>query len=165
MTTARLARYCHHAPQLEGELYLTDGGLETTLIYHDGINLPMFAAFPLVESEQGRAALRAYYDRYVSMAVRHGAGFILESPTWRANPDWGAKLGYDRDRLAAANRTAIGMMRQIRAAHPANKPPLVISGCIGPRGDGYDPGALMRADDAQDYHAWQIGVLKSAGVD
>ena len=76
----------------------------------------MFAAFVLAESEQGRAALRAYFDRYVAMAVKHGTGFILESPTWRANPDWGAKLGYDRDRLAAINRAAIAMLREFALA-------------------------------------------------
>jgi homocysteine S-methyltransferase len=165
MTNVQHTKYRGRLPQLDGGLFLTDGGLETTLIFHDGFDLPMFAAFPLVESERGCAALRAYYDRYVSMAVRDGNGFILESPTWRANPDWGAKLGYDRDRLAAANRAAIGMLRAIRAAQATSKTPLVISGCIGPRGDGYDPGALMRADDAQYYHAWQIDVLKDAGAD
>jgi homocysteine S-methyltransferase len=165
MTNAQHAKYRGCLPQLAGGLFLTDGGLETTLIFHDGFELPMFAAFTLIESERGGAALRAYYDRYVSMAVRHGTGFILESPTWRANPDWGAKLGYDRDRLAAANRAAIDMMREIRAAQATSKSPLVISGCIGPRGDGYDPDALMRADDAQDYHAWQIDVLKDTGAD
>ena len=98
MTNVQHAKYRHRLPQLDGGLFLTDGGLETTLIYHDGFDLPMFEAFTLVESERGRAALRAYYDRYVSMAASHGNGFILESPTWRANPDWGAKLGLDRDR-------------------------------------------------------------------
>ena len=97
MTNVQHAKYRGRLPQLADGLYLSDGGLETTLIFHDGFELPMFAAFTLIESERGRAALRAYYDRYVSMAVRHGTGFILESPTWRANPDWGAKLGYDRD--------------------------------------------------------------------
>ena len=165
MTNVQHAKYRGRLPQLADGIYLSDGGLETTLIFHDGFELPMFAAFTLIESERGRAALRDYYDRYVSMAVRHGTGFILESPTWRANPDWGAKLGYDRDRLAAANRAAIDMLHAIRAAQATSKTPLVISGAIGPRGDGYDPGALMRADDAQDYHAWQIGVLKDAGAD
>jgi homocysteine S-methyltransferase len=165
MTNVQHAKYRHRLPQLDGGLFLTDGGLETTLIYHVGFDLPMFEAFTLIESEHGRAALRAYYDRYVSMAVRDGSGFILESPTWRANPDWGAKLGFDRERLAAANRAAIDMMDAIRTAHATSKTPLVISGAIGPRGDGYAPGALMRADDAQDYHAWQIGVLKDAGAD
>ena len=165
MTNVQHAQYRGRLPQLAGRLFLTDGGLETTLIFHDGFDLPMFEAFILVESERGRAALRAYYDRYVSMAVRHGTGFILESPTWRANPDWGTKLGYDRDRLAAANCAAIGMPRAICTAQATSKTPLVISGAIGPRGDGYDPGTLMRADDAQDYHAWQIGVLNDAGAD
>jgi homocysteine S-methyltransferase len=165
MTSVQHEKYRRCLPQLDGGLFLTDGGLETTLIYHEGFELPLFAAFTLVESEHGRAALRAYYHRYVAMAVRSGTGFILESPTWRANPDWGAKLGYDRDRLAAANHASIQMLHDMRAAHETSKMPLVISGCIGPRGDGYDPGAIMRADDAQDYHAWQIGVLKDAGVD
>ena len=165
MTNIQHTKYRGRLPQLADGLYLSDGGLETTLIFHDGFDLPMFAAFMLIESERGRAALRAYYDRYVSMAVRHGTGFILESPTWRANPDWGAKLGYDYDRLAAANCAAIDMLHAIRAAQATSKTPLVISGAIGPRGDGYDPGALMRADDAQDYHAWQISVLKDAGAD
>ena len=97
MTNIQHTKYRGRLPQLADGLYLSDGGLETTLIFHDGFDLPMFAAFMLIESERGRAALRAYYDRYVSMAVRHGTGFILESPTWRANPDWGAKLGYDYD--------------------------------------------------------------------
>ena len=165
MTNVQHAKYRSCLPQLDGGLFLTDGGLETTLIFHEGFELPMFAAFTLVESERGRAALRAYYDRYVSLALRDGNGFILESPTWRANPDWGAKLGYGRDRLAEANRTGIEMMRKIRAAQATRKSPLVISGCIGPRGDGYAPGVPMRADDAQDYHAWQIGVLQDAGAD
>ena len=165
MARVQHAKYRHRLPQLDGGLFLTDGGLETTLIFHEGFDLPMFEAFVLVESERGRAALRAYYDRYVSMVVRNGSGFILESPTWRANPDWAAKLGYGRDRLAAVNRAAIDMLREIRAAYETKRTPLVISGAIGPRGDGYAPGALMRADDAQSYHAWQIGVLKEAGAD
>ena len=164
MTNVQHAKY-RRLPQLDGGLYLSDGGLETTLIYHEGFELPMFEAFTLIDSERGRTALRAYYDRYVAMAVRHGAGFILESPTWRANPDWGAKLGYDRDKLAAANRAAIDMLHAIRAAQATNRTPLVISGAIGPRGDGYDPGAVMSAWEAEAYHAWQIGVLKDAGAD
>ena len=111
-STANIAAACRNST---AELFLTDGGLETTLIFHEGFELPMFAAFTLLESERGRAALRAYYDRYVSLALRDGNGFILESPTWRANPDWGAKLGYGRDRLAEANRAGIEMMRKIRA--------------------------------------------------
>ena len=165
MTRIERAEHRHRLPQLDGRLFLTDGGLETTLIFHDGFDLPMFAAFVLTESEQGRAALRAYFDRYVAMAVRHGTGFILESPTWRANPDWGAKLGYDRDRLAAINRAAVAMLCEIRARHETARTPLVVSGAIGPRGDGYDPGAPMSPWEAEAYHAWQIGVFADEGAD
>jgi S-methylmethionine-dependent homocysteine/selenocysteine methylase len=152
-------------PQLDSKLFLTDGGLETTLIFHEGWNLPFVEVFVLMESEKGRDALRAYFDRYLPMAVEHGVGFILESPTWRANPDWAAKAGYGRDRLAELNRAAIDLMREVRAKYESARTPIVISGCIGPRGDGYDPGTLMSVEQATTYHAWQIGVLRAAGVD
>jgi S-methylmethionine-dependent homocysteine/selenocysteine methylase len=165
MTKIHRAKYRHRLPQLDGGLFLSDGGLETTLMFHDGFDLPMFASFVLIESERGRAALRAYFHRYVAMAARHGAGFILESPTWRANPDWGRALGYDTDRLARANRAAIAMMHDIRGASDTAQTPLVISGNIGPRGDGYDPGALMSPWEAEAYHAWQIGIFEDSGAD
>ena len=165
MTGIHRAEYGHRLPQLDGGLFLSDGGLETTLIFHDGLDLPMFASFVLIDSEHGRAALRAYFDRYVAIAVEHGTGFILESPTWRANPDWGRKLGYDTNRLADANRAAISMMHEIRDASETAHTPLVISGNIGPRGDGYDPGALMSPSEAEVYHAWQIGIFKDSGAD
>lgn len=159
------AKYRDRLPQLDGGLFLTDGGLETTLIFHQGLELPMFEAFTLLESERGRAALHTYYDRYAVMAVANGLGFILESPTWRANPDWAAKLGYDRDRLARINRAAVEMMRAVRDEHETARSPFVVSGNMGPRGDGYDPGTLMTAAEAEAYHSWQMRVLAEAGAD
>jgi S-methylmethionine-dependent homocysteine/selenocysteine methylase len=155
----------HRLPQLGGGPFLTDAGLETTLVFHDGWELPMFEAFTLLESARGRAALRAYFDRYLPLAIRQGMGFVLESPTWRANPDWGAKLGYAREALAKANRAAIELMREVRDAYAGERTPIAISGCIGPRGDGYDPGKMMSAEEAQAYHAWQVGVLRDSGAD
>jgi len=158
-------KYRHRLPQLEDRLFLTDGGLETTLIFHEGWDLPMFQAFTLLESGRGKAALRAYFDRYVPLAIKQGAGFVLESPTWRANPDWAAKIGHGRETLANFNRAAIDLMGEVREAYETERTPIVISGCIGPRGDGYDPGKLMSAREAQAYHAWQVGVLRDAGAD
>jgi homocysteine S-methyltransferase len=152
-------------PQLDGRLFLTDGGLETTLIFHEGWDLPIGEAFVLLESEKGRAAILDYFDRYLPMAVEHGVGFILESPTWRANPDWAAKAGYGRARMAELNRDAIALMREVRAKYEWARTPLVISGNIGPRGDGYDPGAVMSPQEAADYHGWQIGIFKEEDVD
>jgi S-methylmethionine-dependent homocysteine/selenocysteine methylase len=159
------AKHRHHLPQLDGRIFLTDGGLETSLIFHEGWELPIGEAFVLFESERGRAALRAYFDRYLPLAVRHNTGFILESPTWRANPDWAAKIGYGREQLAEINRAAIKLLHEIRDAYETADTPIVISGCIGPRGDGYDPGALMSPHDAQHYHAWQVDLFKDAGAD
>ena len=92
-------KYRHSLPQLGGKLFLADGGLETMLIFHDGWDLPKFAAFPLLDSERGRAALNTYYERFIPLARERGMGFILDAATWRANPDWGIQVGYDRKRL------------------------------------------------------------------
>jgi homocysteine S-methyltransferase len=165
MSTSAAPKYRHQLPQLNGCLFLTDGGLETTLIFHEGWDLPVFQAFVLLETERGRAALRAYFDRYVEMAVKHRMGFILESPTWRANPDWAAKIGYGRNTLADLNCAAINLMRQIRDVHETEHMSVVISGCIGPRGDGYDPGTMMSPEEAEAYHGWQVGALCEAGAD
>jgi S-methylmethionine-dependent homocysteine/selenocysteine methylase len=159
------AKYRERLPQLDGGLFLTDGGLETTLVFHEGWDLPCFAAFVLLDSERGRKALRDYFDRYVPMAIAAGAGFILEAPTWRANPDWAAKAGYGRAALARLNRDAIALMHEIREHFETPASALVVSGAIGPRGDGYDPGALMSASEAAAYHGFQIGLFRDAGAD
>src|SRR5262245_11900430 len=152
-------------PQLDGGLFLTDGGIETDLIFNDGMELPHFAAFDLLKTETGTAALKAYYARYASIARANGVGFILESPTWRASADWGRKLGYSRDPLAEANAKAIRLMADLRQEYQSKTTPMVVSGCVGPRGDGYDPGVVMSADEAQAYHALQIGVFAKSGAD
>src|SRR5262245_2467758 len=101
-------------PQIDDGLFLTDGGLETDLIFHQGLELPEFAAFPLLEDEAGPAALRAYYRPYLELARERRAGFVLESPTWRANTDWAQRLGYGPEKLAQVNRLAIGLMQELR---------------------------------------------------
>ena len=159
------ARYRRRLPQLDGASMLTDSGLETSLIYHEGFDLPDFAAFALLGSESGRSALRRYYQRHVDLAIEHGVGFVLETPTWRASRDWGERLGYDGAALAAINRDAVAMMHEWRDRHDAPRTPYVISGNVGPRGDGYDPETLMTPTEAESYHADQIRVFAEAGVD
>ena len=143
------------------ELMLTDGGMETVLLFHEGIDLPCFASFPLLEQEHGRAALRRYFEPFLDEAERRGLVFVLDTATWRANPDWGAQLGYDAEALAAANRRAVEFGRDLADGRPK----VVIDGVLGPRGDGYVVGQRMTAGEAADYHAWQIGVLHDAGVE
>jgi S-methylmethionine-dependent homocysteine/selenocysteine methylase len=147
-------------PQLDGSLFVTDGGIETSLIFNDGLALPDFAAFHLLKTEDGTAALRRYYGAYAAIARRFRTGLVLESATWRASADWGERLGYTRRELVAANRQAIGLLEEIRAMNPHVT--TVISGCLGPRGDGYQPARLMAAAQAADYHREQIDALAGA---
>ena len=151
-----MSKYRTALPQLNGELFLTDGGIETTLIFHQGFELPHFAAFDLLKNGEGREGLRKYFQPYVEIAKKHGVGFVLESATWRASPDWAEQLGYTPEALRDANRKAIELLREIREAHESDQTKLVISGCVGPRGDGYSPDNLMTEQEAERYHAGQI---------
>ena len=160
-----MAKYRHDLPQLGDTIFLTDSGLETTLIFHDGIELPCFASFDLLKTRDGRARLRAYYDLHARMAAEAGFGFILETPTWRCNPDWAAKLGYGAAQIDKANRDGVALMAEVRRDFETPMSPMVISGNLGPRGDGYDPGTVMTATDAEDYHAPQIESFRVAEAD
>ncbi|WP_029062950.1 homocysteine S-methyltransferase family protein [Labrenzia sp. DG1229] len=155
--------FAKQLPQMSGELFVTDGGIETTLIFDYGIDLPLFAAFPLLATEDGREALRRYYRSHASVAAAHGTGFVFESATWRASPDWAKKLGISQQELFALNRCSISVMAKLRGEFPGLRS--VLSGCIGPRGDGYDPGEIMLPDEAEAYHADQIGAFATTEVD
>jgi S-methylmethionine-dependent homocysteine/selenocysteine methylase len=160
-----MSKYRHALPQLQEELLLTDGGIETTLIFQEGATLPYFASFVLLEDESGTAILRRYFERYAELARAEGLGLVLETPTWRANSDWAAKLGYDAPALAAANRRSVDLLLGIRRSFESGRTKIVISGNLGPRGDGYNPGRRMSAAEAQAYHASQIETFAATDAD
>jgi S-methylmethionine-dependent homocysteine/selenocysteine methylase len=157
-------RYRDHLPQLDGGLFLTDGGLETELIFHDGMELPAFAAFDLLKDAQGTERLRRYYGRYAQLASERGLGLILESPTWRASPRWAREIGYSERELDDVNRKAIALMDEVREDY-ADGAPMVISGCVGPHDDAYSPSTTLSAADAQRYHSTQIAVFGETAAD
>jgi S-methylmethionine-dependent homocysteine/selenocysteine methylase len=162
--------YRERLPQLDGppdgRVFLTDSGLETVLIFLEGVDLPLFAAFVLLDTEEGAERLRRYFLRHTAIARDAGLGFVGESPTWRASPDWAARLGYDPAALDRLNRRAIDLLAGLRADYERDAgAPFVISGCVGPRGDGYRPDTLMTPDDAERYHAEQIGTFAATAAD
>jgi homocysteine S-methyltransferase len=150
-------------PHLSGRPVVTDGGLETDLIYHHGADLPDFAAFPLVDDERGRELLLRYYRKYVDIATRAGAGLQLETPTWRASGDWGDRLGYSAAELRRANHDAVLLL--IRLRDETGFDSMLVSGCLGPRGDGYVAGDVVDPDTAAEYHTPQIEAFAAAGAD
>jgi S-methylmethionine-dependent homocysteine/selenocysteine methylase len=155
--------YRNRLPQLDGGFFLTDGGIETSLIFNDGLELPDFAAFHLFSRPGGEAALRRYFNAYARIAERFGAGLVLESATWRASIDWGLRLGYSPRDMESVNRRAIGLLDEVRASFPCLTS--VISGCVGPRGDGYQPTRTMSAEEARDYHRAQIQAFAGGSAD
>jgi S-methylmethionine-dependent homocysteine/selenocysteine methylase len=150
-----------YLPQLDGRPFLTDGGLETVLVFHEGIELPAFAAFTLLADDAGTEMLRRYYTPYVKEAASRRLGFIAETPTWRASPRWARELGYDLDTLDGFNRRAVALLEPLRMTHS----PVVISGCVGPSDDGYNPSELLSADAAEDYHRTQIATFADTTAD
>jgi S-methylmethionine-dependent homocysteine/selenocysteine methylase len=160
-----MKRFRNALPQLGGDFFLTDGGIETTLIFQEGLELPDFAAFDLLKRPAGAAALRKYFRTYAALAERYASGLILESATWRARADWGARLGYDKRALADANQQAIRLMEEIRDELTGGAKNVVISGCVGPRGDGYVPANAMSAKDAEAYRRGQIGTFADTAAD
>jgi S-methylmethionine-dependent homocysteine/selenocysteine methylase len=152
-------------PQLHGRPFVTDGGLETDLIFHHGVDLPLFAAFPLLDAPDGPPLLDRYYDGYARIAAKAGAGLLLESPTWRASPDWGRQLGYGAADLARINATAIAQLARLRDRYAGLADPVLIGGTLGPRGDGYTAGDRMTGAEAAAYHRPQLAVFAAAGAD
>ncbi len=144
--------------------WVTDGGLETDLIFHRGLDLPDFASFPLLDDQDGRAALDDYYRGYADVAAQAGAGLLLETPTWRANTDWGARLGYDADALHRVNRDAVAYLRGLAGEVADGVEQVLVVGAVGPRGDGYLAGDLD-ADRYADYHRPQLAAFLDGGAD
>ena len=160
-----MSKYRNRLPQLDGPIFLTDGGLETTLVFHEKIDLPYFAAFDLLRTSEGEHTLRAYFERYDGVAREQRRGLVLETPTWRASPDWGARLGYDAAQLAAANRRSVELLAELRSGIESRETPLVISGNLGPRGDGYRADARMTPGQARDYHRGQVETFADSAAD
>jgi S-methylmethionine-dependent homocysteine/selenocysteine methylase len=160
-----MAKYRQVLPQLGGGLVLTDGGLETNLLFNEGFELPHLAAIALIDDPNAMRAIESWLSRHAGIAKRVGAGFVLESNTWRGSPDWGARLGWTPGRLARANRAAVAMLDVLRERLETPQTPMPISGCVGPRGDGYDPGRVMTPDAARAYHAFQIRLFADTAAD
>lgn len=160
-----MSKYRDNLPQLSETPFLTDGGIETTLIFKQDLELPEFAAFPLLLNEAHRKELLKYYRPYLQLAKDKQLGFILESPTWRASRDWGEKLGYNPGELEQINRKAIDFLSNLRDKYEDEKTPMPISGCIGPRGDGYCIHSKMSSDEARSYHLEQIQTFAETEAD
>lgn len=163
MSLEAATRRAEHGWPTPTHPYVTDGGLETDLIFNHRVDLPHFAAYPLLRSEQGRALLATYFAAYAALASRFGAGLLLETATWRANPDWGARLGDSRRDLYDANVQAVRHLQQLRDTYAVDD--VLISGAIGPRDDAYGPVRVMDPGASQVYHEQQVDAFAEAGAD
>ncbi|CAM9315717.1 unnamed protein product, partial [Heterosigma akashiwo] len=176
-------RYRATFPELVSQyMFATDGGLETVLIFEKGKDLPEFASFVLLESDAGDGpqTLGSYYLEYMEVACSRGFGVILETATWRASQRWADMIApskYPPERLEQLNWQAAQLVHEVResflAKHEQQEggggrgavPPILISGSVGPAGDGYRPAELLTAEEARAYHAPQVRALKRSAAD
>jgi homocysteine S-methyltransferase len=151
--------------QRQGALYLTEGGQETEIMYRFGHELPEFAMYPLLNNRVAMADLRGMYSRYFDTAARHGFSAMVSGLDYRASPDWGEKLGYSRESLAEALLQSIDFLRNVAQPYAGQIPDILIGGMVGPRGDAYSLNRAITADEAEDYHSFQLETLKRSEVD
>ena len=161
-----MPKYRAALPQLdEGALFLTDAGLETTLLFREGIDLPHFAACELLRSDEGTDVLGSYFNRHAAVASRLGLGFLLDTATWRANPDWTARLGYGAREFELVNRASVLLAEKVRRVWETDASPIAIAAVVGPRADGYVISDRQTAQQAADYHSWQVDLFADTEAD
>lgn len=152
-------------PQQQGQMFVTDGGIETHLIFNQGQDLPEMSAYLLNMSEAGRETMRDYYRDYISIAQKSGQGFLFDTNTWRANPDWGQRVGFDSISLRTANLRAVELCQEMQAEFAAAGVPSIISGVLGPRRDAWQYDARMTVEEAMNYHAAQVAAFAESDAD
>ncbi len=160
-----MALYRDALPQLSGDLFLMDAGLETDIIFNHGVDIPEFAAHTLLPDPKGREVLATYLRGFLGLANTTGAGLILDSQTWKAHMHWAKDLGASEEDLRQANHDSVAFISDLRNEFSANEKPILLSGLIGPRGDAYAPEEAVAADESERYHAKQIGWLAETDVD
>ena len=160
-----MARYRNTLPQLSGDLFLMDAGLETDIIFNHGVEIPEFAAHTLLSDPKGREALVNYFREFLALAGATGAGFILGDLTWKAHVHWAKDLGASEADLRQANHDAVAFNSELRDEFSENAKPIVLDAVIGPRGDAYAPEEQIAAHEAEQYHSKQIGWLTETEAD
>ena len=160
-----MPRYRNSLPQLSGDIFLADAGVETDLIFNHGIEIREFAAHTLLPQQKGRAALTNYFEGFLNLAKEQRTGFILDTVTWKAHRHWADKLGASDADLKAANEESVQFIADLRARFAGNAKPIVLNGVIGPRGDAYRPTNVITIDAAEEYFSQQLGWLAATEVD
>lgn len=148
-----------------GAPWVAEGGLETWLVFHEGLDLPHFAAFDVLRRPGGRALLERHYRAFAELGARERVGVVLETATWRASADWGARLGYDARQLEALHRELVDLLLEVRAGFEPSPAPILVAGCVGPRSDAYAPTVRMSVDEAAAYHRAQLATFAALPVD
>jgi homocysteine S-methyltransferase len=161
----KMPKYRNGLPQLSGDVFLTDAGVETDLIFNHGIEIREFAAHTLLPTSEGRAALTRYFEGFLRLAKEMETGFILDSVTWKAHSHWASSLHASSAELRSANEEGLRFIAELRERFSGNAKPIVLNALIGPRGDAYHPEAQIAMAAAEDYFTEQLGWIAATEAD
>ncbi|CAF1576419.1 unnamed protein product, partial [Adineta steineri] len=119
-----MAKYRNSLPQLSSDkLFIISGGLETALIYKGDIDLPCFASCYALIKDTDREWMKNHIAKFVKVGQKYNVGVILETPTWRANPDWINKIDFSGEDVISINRKAVDLINDIRNEYQTEKVP------------------------------------------
>jgi S-methylmethionine-dependent homocysteine/selenocysteine methylase len=147
-----------------GVLVLTDGGIETRIVYESDVDLPEpLESAGLLEDPAGEEVLRDIYRSYLVAARERGLPVIIGTPTFRASPRYVAAAGRPAGDLVTLNRAAARMHAAL--IEETGHRQAFVAGVIGPAGDAYTPSEALDPDAGETYHRDQARALAEAGVD
>ncbi|MEM6577429.1 MAG: homocysteine S-methyltransferase family protein [Pseudomonadota bacterium] len=149
---------------MNDQIFLTEGGTETEIMFRHGFDFPQFAVFELLKDPEATAVLRDMYRRLLDVIAASGCNAHLAGLDYRASPDWGAVLGYSPEGLAEVQARCIDFLREVSRPYESRIPEIRIAGGIGPRGDAYELNEAITEETAEDYHSVQLETLKALGV-
>ncbi len=152
-------------PEANDRLFLTEAGIETTMMYKKDWEFRHFCLFELLQNDRFVDDLRTYHTGLIEVAVEHKVGHLLDGVHYRASPDWGALLGMSEQQLADLTAKGIEIYSELSQEYATEDTPIPVGCCIGPRGDAYNADLVMSAEEAEEYHSVQIATAKSAGAD
>ena len=128
----------------------------------EGIDLhPTLVNAPLIYEETGKRALNKLYQGYIDIAVEANTPFLMCTPTWRTNHDRVIETKIN----PAINIDAVKFLRALRESQAVGEDSIKIGGMIGCKNDCYRSEEGLPAQEAEEFHTWQLDQLKQGGVD
>ena len=151
-------------PPLDGGIFITDGGMETTLIFQQGLELPEFASFVLLDDRTGPQALRGVLQALPRARARPRRRHRAGTPDLARERRLGRPPRLTAERARDVNRTAVALLEELRT-QARGRPPHRDQRLHRPARRRLRRRRWMSAEEAEAYHAPQIATFAGTEAD